>query len=491
MQEPSWSPDGKRIAVSYLDRLWTMTPDGKQARAIFQDLKTSGPQDRGEFQIEREPAWSPDGTRLAFAADRGDGFDIFVVAIKNGVAVGSPVAVTTMAGDERWPSWTADGRLVFAHRDARPAGRNGDPSLQYDIYLSTPVAGSDAWQAPHAADRNGRQRNLSARVAGRHQGRVRFGARVRRRSRSVVDAGAVGGNRQADSARRPSAEAGVLVGASRLAPMASRLRATRITRVRGNEAYPSWAPDNTRLAFYAVREGIGSVWVATAEPPRPEPAEDPIAAREAGGAAAAGVRRGGAPAWSPDGKTLLVSGLPDPQPVYNGNPLRNETEAPPLFALNARSSCGASPRRCRCTKTAARCRPRSRRRRRSSARCSIACGRTLQSLYYSTGATCGAVGDRARQVPSARDGGEDRSRSRDRDRRDGRGAAADQAGDHVERRGRRVRASAGVGSRPPRLRKGRQRRRRDDRRVVRARRRRARSVRRRRRWIGGALSSRA
>ncbi len=46
-------------------------------------------------------------------------------------------------------------------------------------------------------------------------------------------------------------------------------------------------------------------------------------------------RAGGAPAWSPDGKTLLVSGLPDPQPVYNGNPLRNELEAPPLFALNA------------------------------------------------------------------------------------------------------------------------------------------------------------
>jgi len=46
-------------------------------------------------------------------------------------------------------------------------------------------------------------------------------------------------------------------------------------------------------------------------------------------------RKGGAPAWSPDGRTLLVSGLPDPQPVYNGNPLRNEAEAPPLFALNA------------------------------------------------------------------------------------------------------------------------------------------------------------
>src|SRR5688572_23338667 len=83
VQEPAWSVDGKRIAVSYLDRIWTMTADGKQARAVFQDLKTShlrqgsggqaGPQDH---VIEREPAWSADGTKLAYAADRGAGFDI-------------------------------------------------------------------------------------------------------------------------------------------------------------------------------------------------------------------------------------------------------------------------------------------------------------------------------------------------------------------------------------------------------------------------------
>src|SRR5688572_24719552 len=109
VQEATWAPDGKRIAVSYLDRIWTMTADGKQSRAISQDLKTSSPQD---LVIEREPAWSPDGNRIVYAADRGEGFDIYVVTLKNGVASATPVAVTTMPGDERWPSWTADGRLV-------------------------------------------------------------------------------------------------------------------------------------------------------------------------------------------------------------------------------------------------------------------------------------------------------------------------------------------------------------------------------------------
>ena len=34
VQEPAWAPDGRRIAVSDLDRIWTMTPDGRQGRAV-------------------------------------------------------------------------------------------------------------------------------------------------------------------------------------------------------------------------------------------------------------------------------------------------------------------------------------------------------------------------------------------------------------------------------------------------------------------------
>src|SRR5688572_27824209 len=102
LQDPAWAPDGRRIAVSYLDRIWTMTPDGKQAKALT-------PESAG---IEREPVWSPDGSRIAFASSRGDGFDIVIASGKGG----APIAVTTMPGDERWPSWTPDGRIVFAHR---------------------------------------------------------------------------------------------------------------------------------------------------------------------------------------------------------------------------------------------------------------------------------------------------------------------------------------------------------------------------------------
>lgn len=325
VQEPAFAPDGRRIAVSYLDRIWTMTPEGRHGKAV-----TAG----GDGAIEREPAFAPDGARLAYAADRGDGFDILVVTLKNGVATGGPVAVTTLPGDERWPSWTADGRLVFAHRDARAAGRGADPSLQWDLFVVRPVEGSSGWQAPLA---------LTETADSETYPRVSpDGAKVafisERDAEDDLDLwwmpvppAAVAkptplGSRPA----KPVTASVPSVGADGKA-----LRATRVARVRGNEAYPSWAPDNTRLAFYAVREGIGSVWVAAIEPARPEGAEEPQPRPRPTAPPQLVSRKGGAPAWSPDGRTLLVSGLPDPQPVYNGNPLRSEVEAPPLFALNA------------------------------------------------------------------------------------------------------------------------------------------------------------
>ncbi len=325
VQEPAWAPDGKRIAVSYLDRIWVMTPEGKQAKPLTPESSA----------IEREPAWSPDGTRVAFAADKGDGFDIVVLTVKNGVAAGSPISATAMPGDERWPSWTPDGRLVFAHRDVRIAGRPADPGRQWDLFVVSPVGGSETWQSPLALSETADSETYP---------------RVSPDGTKVAYVSERDAEDDLDLWWMPVPSAAVArptpLGARPPRPVTSSVpsvsnaedkppRAVRIARVRGNEAFPSWAPDNQRLAFYAVREGTGSVWVATVEPPRPEGTEAPQPRAKPAAQPQLVSRKGGAPAWSPDGKTLLVSGLPDPEPVYNGNPLRNESEPPPLFSLNA------------------------------------------------------------------------------------------------------------------------------------------------------------
>ena len=295
VQDPAWSPDGKQVAVSYIDRIWTMSADGRQPRAITGDPGNV---------LDREPAWAPDGSRLAFASNRGGAFDIYVVPARGGAAT----AVTTMPGDERWPSWTPDGRIVFAHRDEARAEHPADPGRQWDLYSIAPIERSDAWQSP-----------------------VRLTETTDSETYPRVSPD---GKRVVFISDRDSVDDVDVFAMAVPAASGAKPAVTRVTRVRGEEASPSWAPDNERVAFFAVREGIGSVWVATVEPPPAARNEDPLPRARPSAPPQLVSRAGGAPAWSPDGRTLMIAGVPDPQPVYNGNPLRSDAEPPPLFAVN-------------------------------------------------------------------------------------------------------------------------------------------------------------
>jgi Tol biopolymer transport system component len=92
--------------VSWHDAIWTMTPDGRNARRVV-----SRP---GDWVSERDPAWSLGGRSIAFAANVKGEFDLWIAPAGGG----APRRLTSMPGDERWPSWTQDGRLVFSHRPA-------------------------------------------------------------------------------------------------------------------------------------------------------------------------------------------------------------------------------------------------------------------------------------------------------------------------------------------------------------------------------------
>ncbi len=103
-RQPAWSPDGRRIAFqAYWDgnyHIWSVAADGSDLRK-----HTTGPFDH------REPHWSPDGRRIAFSSDRGGSYDIWTATVPGG-----RVEQLTDAPDSEYgPAFSPDGaRIAFA-----------------------------------------------------------------------------------------------------------------------------------------------------------------------------------------------------------------------------------------------------------------------------------------------------------------------------------------------------------------------------------------
>ena len=97
--DPSWSPDGSRIAFTgYFDickqstggasDIWVMNPDGTGKTDLMSDQGTP----------DEQPAWSPSGSAIAFVSDRG-GRGLFVIPAAGG-------AVTRLtSGTDADPYW--------------------------------------------------------------------------------------------------------------------------------------------------------------------------------------------------------------------------------------------------------------------------------------------------------------------------------------------------------------------------------------------------
>jgi Tol biopolymer transport system component len=106
---PAWSPDGSRVAY---------TSDASDA---FQDIWVMDADGFGQTQLTTTPGfdafpeWSPDGSRIAFTSDRSALDDIWVMDPDGS----NPVRLTHGTNVDERPDWSPDGtRIVF--------GRGGD-----------------------------------------------------------------------------------------------------------------------------------------------------------------------------------------------------------------------------------------------------------------------------------------------------------------------------------------------------------------------------
>jgi gamma-glutamyltranspeptidase len=283
--DPAWSAAAQRIALSIRDQIWTLGADGRDPRAVVRwPDRASG--------FERDPAWSPDGRKLAFAARIDDsGFDLYVVDGGGG----EPRRVTSLPGDERWPSWLPDGRLVFANR-ARG---------QWDLH------------AVHPARPSPNVEQLTDTTSDETE------------PRASPDGRLVAFVSTADSAEG-EADLWLLQLSGRVVAGAggpARPDPTPLIRDRGAESSPAWAPDGARLAYAVTQDGAGSIRIVDVEAPE-------AGVGRADDALALPIvvsRSSGQVAWSPDGRTLLVTDLAERDPGYNGQPRRGGDTGGPTF----------------------------------------------------------------------------------------------------------------------------------------------------------------
>jgi Tol biopolymer transport system component len=135
---PAWSPDGTKLAFGSTrdsnPEIYVMDPNGSNIiRLTFDSAQ------------DAQPAWSPDGAKIAFVSDRDGNPEIFVMN-----ADGSgPVNITNHAGSDLAPAWSPDGTKIAFQSDRETDFAvwvmNADGSNPVRLTSPSPPSGAPSW----------------------------------------------------------------------------------------------------------------------------------------------------------------------------------------------------------------------------------------------------------------------------------------------------------------------------------------------------------
>ena len=219
---PSWAPDGKRIAF-VSDRDGNVDANGWHTFEIYvMDTDGGNPQNLTKNPADdRFPSWSPDGKQIVFQSDRVDfrNPEIYVMDADGR----NTQRLTNNPADDKHPSWSPDGKQIvfssvreghFNYEIYVMDADGGNPqrlteNLKIDLF---PVWSPDGKRIAFAADRKGDFANFEI---------------------YVMDT-------DGDNQRR-------------------------LTENRQRDWFPSWSPDGERIAFMSERDGNREIYVMDAD----------------------------------------------------------------------------------------------------------------------------------------------------------------------------------------------------------------------------------
>jgi Tol biopolymer transport system component/DNA-binding winged helix-turn-helix (wHTH) protein len=238
--EVTWTPDGKSLLFSENFRSGT----NSILSIALDTLQTKRVTNPPPGQIDRMPVYSPDGQYLAFVRSNHDDFDDLVVQSSDGNVRKLSSSPTRILGP---PTWSADSQAV--------------------IFSSSEERGPQLWRVPIGG--GGKPEPLS------QTGRNAWHPTVARRGYRLAYQQTV-----------------VLASLWKLDLANSSSESGRglLTRSEGKNEAPQISPDGKRLAFMSDRSGSMEIWVSGVD------GSNPVQLSALG--------KAGTPRWSPDSKWI-------------------------------------------------------------------------------------------------------------------------------------------------------------------------------------------